>query len=160
MVEIELALQDNDMDAAKAGLLNLWQQAREHFPLVIALLLRHPSFYNMHGSAMLTDLWREHRDAELMLAWIEVLARDRSPEEAQRCCDEMAFEPVSLRQSLRLHAVLGDDTVAHTRFARQWRKTARNYACEQCGVEVVELRWQCPQCHSWGTLHPKSEEKI
>jgi len=160
MVEIKLALQNNNVDAAKAGVLSLWQQAREHFPLVIPLLLQHPSFYDMHGSAMLADLWHKHHDAELMLAWIEALARDRSPEEAKQCYDGMAFEPGSLRQSLRLHAVLGDDTDAHTSFARQWRKTARNYACEQCGVEVVELRWQCPQCHSWGTLHPKSEEKV
>jgi len=47
-----------------------------------------------------------------------------------------------------LHGMLGKKDDAHTRVARQWRKTARNYACEQCGVEVVEVRWQCPQCHS------------
>jgi pentatricopeptide repeat protein len=95
-----------------------------------------------------------------MLAWIENLARTRNTAEAKKLYDEMTFEPRSLRDTLRLNAVLGDSSNAHTRFARQWRKTAKNYACEQCGVEVVEVRWQCPQCHSWGTLHPKSEEKI
>jgi len=160
MVEIELALQNHDIETAQADILSLWQHAREHFPLIIPCLLQHQSFYNTHGAALLRDLWREHHDAELMLAWIEALARDRSVSEAKKCCAEIAFEPGSLRQSLRLHAILGDKTDAHARFARQWRKTARNFTCEQCGVEVVEVRWQCPQCHSWGTLHPKSEEKV
>ncbi len=160
MVEIELALQNHDIETAQSDILSLWQHAREHFPLVIPCLLQHQSFYNAHGAALLRDLWHEHHDAELMLAWIEALARDRSVSEAKQCCDDIAFEPASLRQSLRLHAILGDETDAHARFARQWRKTARNFTCEQCGVEVVEVRWQCPQCHSWGTLHPKSEEKV
>jgi len=160
MVEIELALQEHDVEAATAGIRTLWQQAREHFPLVIPLLLQYEAFYNTAGKQLLRELWHEDQDAELMLAWIENLARSRSTAAAQQLYDEMAFEPCSLRDSLRLHAVLGDDSNAHTRFARQWRKTARNYACEQCGVEVVEVRWQCPQCHSWGTLHPKGEEKI
>ncbi len=160
MVNIELALQNHDADAAQVDIRKLWQQAREHFPLVIPCLLQHESFYHSHGRALLHDLWHEFHDAELMLAWIEALANIQTTEEAKQCCDEMAFEPGSLRQSLRLHAVLGKDNDAHTRFARQWRKTARNFSCEQCGVEVVEVRWQCPQCHSWGTLHPKSEEKV
>jgi len=160
MVEIGLALQNNHADAAQADIRILWQQAREHFPLVISTLLQHQKFYSAYGSALLRDLWHEHHDAELALAWIEALAQNRNPEKAKQLCEEMAFEPRSLRQSLRLHATLGEDNEAHTRFARQWRKTARNYACEQCGVEVVEMRWQCPQCHSWGTLHPKNEETI
>jgi len=160
MVEIELALQEHDLEAAKAAIHTLWQQAREHFPLVIPLLLQYESFYNSDGNALLRDLWFEDHDAELMLAWIENLARTRNTAEAKKLYDEMTFEPRSLRDTLRLNAVLGDSSNAHTRFARQWRKTAKNYACEQCGVEVVEVRWQCPQCHSWGTLHPKSEEKI
>jgi len=72
----------------------------------------------------------------------------------------MGFEPQMLRHSLRLHAVMGAPDDVHSRFASRWRKTARNYACEQCGVEVVEMRWQCPQCHEWGSLHPKSEERV
>ncbi len=160
MVEIELSLQENDIDATEAGIRTLWRQAREHFPLVIPLLLQHESFYHSFGNSLLRDLWLEGHDAELMLAWIENLARSRPTAEAKQLRDEMAFEPRSLRDTLRLNAILGDDSDAHTRFARQWRKTAKNYACEQCGIEVIEVRWQCPQCHSWGTLHPKSEEKI
>jgi len=160
LVEIELALQEDQTGAAQTGIRSLWQQAREHFPLVIPSLLRHETFYRQSGSALLHELWQESHDAELMLGWIEALARQRNAVAARHICDEMGFEPHSLRQSLRLHAILGDDSDPHTRFAQKWRKTARNYACEQCGVEVVEMRWQCPQCHSWGTLHPKHDETV
>lgn len=160
IVEIDLSLQQQNMDAAVTGVKALWQQAREHFPLVIPSLLQHQAFYQTQGLHVLRELWLESHDAELILAWIEALAKYRSISEAQTLCDELAFEPQSLRESLRLNAVLGSDDDAHTGFARQWRKTAKNYVCEQCGVEVVEVRWQCPQCHSWGTLHPKAEEKV
>ncbi|MDQ6970790.1 MAG: heat-shock protein [Mariprofundus sp.] len=160
MVEIDLSLNKQDLDAAEAGVKALWQQAREHFPLVIPALLQHDLFYKEHITALLRELWLDSHDAELILAWIEALAEFRSVSEAQSLCDELAFAPHSLRESLRLHAVLGAGDDVHTGFARQWRKTAKNYGCEQCGVEVVEVRWQCPQCHSWGTLHPKVEEKL
>jgi len=160
IVEIDLALQQQDMDAAVEGVKALWQQAREHFPLVIPSLLQHQTFYQTKGLSVLRELWLASHDAELILAWIEALAQYHSIPEAQALCDELAFAPQSLRESLRLNAVLGREDDVHTGFARQWRKTAKNYVCEQCGVEVVEVRWQCPQCHSWGTLHPKAEEKV
>ncbi len=158
LVEIELALQDDQSDAAQAGIRSLWQQAREHFPLVIPMLLRHASFYTQAGSALLLEFWQQSHDAELMLGWIEAVARQQDISAAREICDAAGFTPQSLRQSLRLHAILGDEDDPHARFARKWRKTARNYACEKCGVEVVEMRWQCPQCHSWGSLHPKQDE--
>jgi len=160
IVEIDLALHLQDADVAEAGVRSLWEQAREHFPLVIPSLLQHQSFYQTHALTLLRELWFESRDAELILAWLEALAQHCTMTEVQQLCDELAFKPSSLRQSLRLNAILGTDADVHTGFARQWRKTAKNYACEQCGVEVVEVRWQCPQCHSWGTLHPKAEEKV
>jgi len=190
MVEIDLDLRQANDDGAEAGVRLLWQQACEHFPLVIPSLLQAEEFYSTRGQDVLRELCLKserlkskktesndiepdnmvlgstesnHADAghmELMLAWIEALAQYRSPQEAQTLCDTLGFKPTSLRQSLRLHAVLGNEEDMLTGFARQWRKTAKNYACEQCGVEVVEVRWQCPQCHAWGTLHPKAEENI
>ena len=160
MVEIDLALRSGRADDAAQGLTLLWEQAREHFPLVIPLLLAHEDFYRERGEALLMQLWQAHGDSELALAWLEALAARRSVAEAEALQARLQFSPASLRESLRLHAVLGEADDPHSRFARQWRKTAKNYACESCGVEVVEVRWQCPQCHAWGTLHPKSEEKI
>ncbi|GAV19771.1 lipopolysaccharide assembly protein B [Mariprofundus micogutta] len=160
MVEIELALRDHDFDKAGVGISALREHSREHFPLIIQILLQYDDYYSSEGVNLLHAFWQQGRDAELALAWMEAVGRDRSSAEAQALCAELGFVPNSLRESLRLNAVLGDESDAHARFSRQWRKSAKNYACEQCGVEVVEVRWQCPQCHSWGTLHPKSEESI
>jgi len=160
MVEIELALRDQDVEKASAGISALREYSREHFPLIISMLLKYKSYYEHSAVGLLHGFWSSSRDAELALAWMETVAAERSLQEARKLCDELGFVPGSLRESLRLNAALGDESDAHMRFARQWRKTAKNYACEQCGVEVVEVRWQCPQCHSWGTLHPKIEEKV
>ena len=159
MVEIELAFREQDEDKVESDILLLWQHAREHFPLIIPLLLQYERFYEQRGRDLLLKFWQESRDVELLLAWLETLAGVRSTDEARALCLELAYSPDSLRSSLRLTAILGDDG-AHTRFSREWRKKAKNFYCEQCGVEVVEMRWQCLQCHSWGSLHPESDENI
>jgi len=160
MVEIELALRENDFEKAVTGISALREYSREHFPLIISMLLTYGDFYSQRAAALLREFWSSSHDAELALAWIETVARERSVQEAASLCRELAFVPNSLRESLRLNAALGDESDAHMRFAKLWRTTAKNYTCDQCGVEVVEVRWQCPQCHSWGTLHPKVEEKV
>jgi lipopolysaccharide biosynthesis regulator YciM len=160
MVEIELAFLDQDEDKAEADIRLLWQNSCEHFPLIIPLLLQHENFYEQRGRELLLEFWQESRNIELLLAWLETLADVRGIDEARALCQKLDYTPDSLRSSLRLTAILGEDDLAHTRFSREWRKKAKNFACEQCGVEVVEMRWQCPQCHSWGSLHPKSDENI
>jgi lipopolysaccharide biosynthesis regulator YciM len=160
MVEIELAFRNQDEDKVESDIRLLWQNSREHFPLLIPLLLQYESFYEQRGRSLLLEFWQESRNVELLLAWLETLASVRGIDEAQLLCQELNYTPDSLRSSLRLTAILGDDDGVHTRFAREWREKAKNFACEQCGVEVVEMRWQCPQCHIWGSLHPKSDESI
>lgn len=158
MAHIELALQAGDMEAAEKEIRALWQHASEHFPLIISKLVKYRDFYDGRGSGLLRDLWRQSHDSELMLAWLEVVAGERSVEEARGLSRELGFEPNSLRDSLRLSAAI--DGEVEGRFARQWRQKAKNYTCDQCGVGVVEVRWQCPQCHSWGSLHPKNDGSI
>lgn len=160
MVEIELALRANHHEDAIVLIRALREHSREHFPLVLPRLLKYPEFYLEHAVGLLREFCRDGDDAELVLAWLEQVAAQRDVAEAAALCEELGFSARSLRQSLRLKAILGDADESHTRFARQWRKSAKNYVCETCGVEVVEVHWQCPQCHSWGTLHPKTEEKI
>lgn len=160
MVGVELALREGRVDEAVEGITALRVQSREHFPLIIPMLMKYEGFYKSDGEALLREFWQQERDAELALAWLERVAESCSSVEASLLCESLAFVPSTLRESLRLQAILGDESDTHTQFARQWRKVAKNYSCEKCGVEVVEVRWQCPQCHSWGTLHPKSEEKI
>jgi len=160
MVSIELAMAAGKTDVAVEEIRGLRSNANEHFALVIPQLLAHPDFYDSKGRLLLTLMWKQDPDAELALGWLESLARQRSAADARALYNDLGFIPACLRDSLRLQAVLGEQDDAHSRFARVWRKTARNYICEQCGVEVVDVRWQCPQCHSWGSLHAKREEKI
>ena len=160
MVEIELALQVDDVEVAEAGVRALKEQSHEHFPLVISLLVQYKGFYAKHGLGLLHEFCQQGRDAELVLAWLEVVANAHGRQKAVSLCEELGFVPGTLRESLRLQAVIGDESNPHAKFSRQWRMTAKNYMCEQCGVEVVAVRWQCPQCHAWGTLHPKQEEKV
>jgi len=160
MVSLELALAAGKTDAAIEEIQGLRSHANEHFSLVIPQLLAHQDFYNKEGRALLAAMWKQKPDAELALSWLEALARACTAADAKVLYNDLGFVPASLRESLRLQAVLGEETDAHSRFARQWRKKAKNYTCEQCGVEVVDVRWQCPQCHSWGSLHAKQEEKI
>ena len=160
MVEIELALQADDFDAAEAGIRALREYSREHFPLVVSLLVGYENFYKERGIDLLKGFCQQERDAELVLAWLESVADRFSRQQAVELCDELAFVPGTLRESLRLQAMIGDESDPHAQFSRQWRIIAKNYGCEECGVEVVEVRWQCPQCHAWGTLHPKQKETV
>lgn len=160
IVEIEMALREGDEERAITGISALFDYSKEHFSLVIPLLLKYDDFYRNRAVPLLHDYWQKERGSELALSWLEYVAQVKSPEEAKKLCSDLGFNPNSLRQSLRLGALLGDESDPHTHFAREWRRTAKNYCCEQCGVEVVEVRWQCPQCHAWGTLHPKSKEKV
>jgi len=160
MVSIELALTSGEVEAAAEEIRGLRTHANEHFSLVLPQLLAHQDFYDSQGRTLLTAMWKQQPDAELALSWLEALARARTTADANTLYHDLGFVPATLRESLRLQAVLGEEKDGHSRFARQWRKRAKNYACEQCGVEVVDVRWQCPQCHSWGSLHPKQEEKI
>ncbi|TLS66523.1 tetratricopeptide repeat protein [Mariprofundus erugo] len=160
MVAIKLALEAGNTDLAIEEVQSLRQLSSEHFALIIPGLLAYPEFYDRQGHALLMDMWRRKPDAELALSWLEALAGKRGVAQAESLYAELAFTPATLRESLRLQAVLGNEHDAHARFARQWRKRAKNYVCETCGIEVVDVRWQCPQCHSWGTLHPKHEERI
>ena len=160
MVEIELALQATDDQAAETGIHALWEHSREHFPLVISLLLEYEKFYKKRAVDLLRAFSLQGRDAELVLAWLEAVANSFSRQQAIELCRELAFVPGTLRESLRLQALMGEEADPHAEFSRQWRLTAKNYSCEECGVEVVAVRWQCPQCHAWGTLHPKQKEKV
>ncbi|MDX8404713.1 MAG: heat-shock protein [Mariprofundus sp.] len=160
MVCIELFMAAGDSEKAVEAIRALRSHANEHFSLVITRLLAYPEFYAAQGKTLLAEMWKQQPDAELALSWLEAIARLQGRREARTLFDELGFVPGSLRESLRLQALLGDDGDPHSHFAAQWRKTAKNYACDQCGVEVVDVRWQCPQCHSWGSLHPKHEEGI
>jgi len=160
MVEIEDVLQGGNFKEAEDSIRIFWQLSSEHFPLLLPRIVRHASFYKKIGRNLLLEFWNESHDSELLLAWLEVLVQSESRDKAAAFVDQLGYQPDSLRSSLRLASLIGEEKDAHSKFAREWRKTAKNYTCDACGVEVVEMRWQCPQCHAWGSMHPKREESI
>jgi len=160
LVEIEGSLQEDSFKEAEDSIRTFWQLSCEHFPLLLPCIAAHKSFYKKIGRNLLLELWDNSHDSELLLAWLEELVQSEGREKAEALVHELAYQPDSLRASLRLASLIGEENDAHSQFSRQWRKTAKNYTCDACGVEVVEMRWQCPQCHAWGSMHPKREENI
>jgi len=71
--------------------------------------------------------------------------------------DKLSFSPKCLRDSLRLAAMGMNSDKFFVAQAKQWRMTMKHYNCMKCGVQTVEMRWQCPQCHQWGTMSAISE---
>jgi len=151
MVLTMLALKASKFDAASQAANALYASNPEHFPLLLPELIRDKKYYRSKGKEMLLQLWRQHQDEEMALAWIEVVA-ETDAAEARTLSAELAYQPSGLRGALRLQAASGDTHEA--KFAREWRMSVKNYVCEQCGVEVKAVRWQCPQCHAWGSMHP------
>ncbi len=160
MVEVEAALKRGNIKKAEASIRTFWELSREQFPLLLPLIVDHTSFYTKCGKALLLELWHASHDSEMLLAWLQELVHREGREKAAAFARDLNYQPDSLRSSLRLVALTGSEDDAHNRFAGEWLQTAKNYACDACGVEVVEMRWQCPQCHAWGSMHPKREEMI
>lgn len=135
------------------------QHAFEHLHLLIPAILENRKFYNSHGHRILLGYWKESSDDELALSWLEAVA-ERGGGEMESLKQELGFSPASLRASLRLAGIEQDSEQPLTRHAAQWRRKMKHFICSRCGVKVVELRWQCPQCHEWGSMHAIREEDI
>ncbi len=151
-VLLDLALRRRDWDEADRIVHGLAERNREHFPLVLPHMMRHDDYYQERGRSCLMEIWQRAPDEELALSWIELVG-ERDADAAARLQCELGFQPENLRARLRLEAVFEKE--GDRLFARAWRRQVTNYICEMCGVGVRELRWQCPQCHEWGTMHPQ-----
>ena len=153
MVKMELALVKFDYASAAAEVRSLARTNAEHFPLLIPAIMRNREFYSGFGRRLLLDLWKEGGFEEMALAWLESVSAQLGVQAARELKEQLHFEASGLRASLRLQGLLGDPADVHARYARKWREGVKNYVCEKCGVEVHDVRWQCPQCHTWGSMH-------
>jgi len=158
LTEMHLACQDEA--AALASMRSLRDAAPQHLPLLVPLLLAACDTYRKKGKSFLLEYWKEKKDEAFALAWLEAVHDAQGRASASRLLATLDFAPSSLRACLRVEAVAGKDDAPLTAFARQWRKTVRNYYCAGCGVEVVEMRWQCPGCHEWGSMRPIGGEDL
>jgi len=148
--------QDKAVEAAEA----LWQHAPEHFPLAIPSLLAHEEFYAARGRQLLSRCWQAGHDEQLALAWIEGVSERQGASPALELVEETGYRPKGLRASLRLEAAVGGGDAPLQTHVRVWRKKLKIFACVHCGLEVAEMRWQCPQCHTWGSMQVKREGEL
>ncbi len=162
LIRLRLAMNREDRAGVIEALEGFWQHAGEYLPLALNPLVESGLDERNEVRGRLREWGRggSRNSQELALSWIEAVARIRGRDAARALKEEIGFEPAGLRSSLRLTAAVADGDGAIESHARAWRSGTRNFACERCGVEVVEMRWQCPQCHAWGTMHPIGEEEI
>jgi len=131
--------------------------ASEHVHLLVPTILTNRKFYQKYGYDVLMNFWQDGKDEELALTWLESIKR---PEDSEKLNQELGFSASTLRASLRLAAVDRAEQEPLSVYAAQWRDQMKRFVCHECGVEVVELRWQCPQCHAWGSMHAIREEVL
>lgn len=158
LAEIAVLLQAGDFATARNEIENLARYSAEHFSLVIPLMLRHEEFYQKHGASLLLEMLEKNPDEEVILSWLESVNQQQGRDAALALNKKLHYQPSNLRASLRAEAVLGDPEDGHVRLAREWRARVKNFFCSHCGVEFKEIRWQCPQCHEWGSMHPMKGE--
>jgi len=149
---VKLALQSGKYDNVKETFLAMQHDTPMYAHLLIPLLLKEDVFYEF-----MMAYWHKQQDHELALAWMEELAK-HDLEAASILRKDLSFVPSSLRDSLRLAAIGMNDDAIFVIQAKQWRMGMKHYCCTQCGVQTVDMRWQCPQCHEWGSMRPILED--
>ncbi len=160
VVLVRVYLQQGDYAAAERALKVMCEKAPEHLHLLIPVILENGKFYRDSGADILLAQWRQSKDEELALSWLEAVAAKEGVEAVEKLKLELGFSASTLRASLRLASVDQSSDSILTQQARQWRRHMKHFLCTQCGVKVVELRWQCPQCHAWGTMHAIREDNL
>jgi len=153
----EIDLKRGDVDAAVNSMRQLHAAAPYYLPLLIPVLLAHPDAYDSHGQDFLNQCWKETHDEPLAIAWIKAVHASRGVDVADKTASRIGFQPHSLSACLHMTALLGkDEPLTHA--SRQWQSAQKNYACGECGAKFVDMRWQCPQCHEWGSIRPIKEK--
>ncbi|MDQ6963347.1 MAG: hypothetical protein Q9M13_00340, partial [Mariprofundales bacterium] len=142
---------------------SLWQYCRHHASQSIALLVADER-YRTDSEPFLRKVWRESRDESMMLLWLEKLREVSCDSELCHLLDTVEFQPASLRGELHLLALQSVED-SHPNYslvqrAKAWRRQVKEFICEECGVEVREMRWQCPQCHQWGSMRVVSGDSL
>ncbi len=149
---VRLLLEEADPEKIQNALLMMQRQAPDDVHLLMPMLLQ--SDISIDG---LMHYCQEKNDHELALAWMEELAKgDVSAAITLR--EKLGFVPSGLRESLRLAAMGMNSDACFVEEAKKWRLSMKHYGCRKCGVQIVDMRWQCPQCHQWGSMSAMTED--
>ncbi|MBF0281038.1 MAG: heat-shock protein [Zetaproteobacteria bacterium] len=159
IINIRILLQQQSFEQICISLEEMWRHSPEHVALAITILIPNPQFIEGPFAQTMQQLWKQyHRHESTALAWIEGIHQLHGATASRALLQALHYTPQSLRASLRLAVLHGDERDPLTQFAKNWRKSMKQYYCSECGVEVIDLRWQCPQCHTWGTMHMMKDD--
>ena len=139
--------------ALKQAELFLSQTKPEHHVLLPEILMLDSTFYRWSGEAFMLDMWNQYHDVEVGVRWVEQVSKMIGEKEAKALKDKLGLKDLSLRHELRLAALDEVDTNL-VQQAKYWRLSMKLFACKQCGVQVHDMRWQCPKCNTWGSMEP------
>ncbi len=154
LLRIQQHMQAGESDKAIAQAKLFLQEAKpEHHMLLPKVLMQDKAFYEAHGRTLLLEIWEAHHDVEVGVAWVEEVAKHDGIEAAKALQKTLGFKELSLRHELRL-AALGEPEDNLMQQAKLWRLSMKLFACKQCGVQVHDMRWQCPKCNTWGSMEP------
>jgi len=164
LIRLELLMQQksawNEVESLLHG---LWQHCRHHALQAIILLVKNEQ-YRSASEPFLRKVWHDSRDEGMMLLWLEQLHAAGFDHDVQRLIDSENFQPSSLRGDLHLLSLQSAESDANNQGliqrAQHWRQQVKDFICEECGVEVREMRWQCPQCHQWGSMRAISGDSL
>jgi lipopolysaccharide biosynthesis regulator YciM len=160
LVSMDVMLQQGQPQRAAEAAEALWRHAPEHFPLAVPALVDTEGFYETYGERLLNDAWQAGHDEQLILAWIEAVSARHGDDAARGLAGQTGYQASNLRASLRLTAATGGRDEPLQTHVRGWRKKLKAYGCVHCGLAVVEMRWQCPQCHTWGSMQVRREGEL
>jgi len=151
----DIYLRQQDVDRALNSMQRLSKVAPQHLPLLAQTLVKYQEVYHSGGYDFLVTCWQKSRDEALALAWLEAEYEVGGSEAATTLIRELEYEPEYLRSGLQLLALTGQRDIRNMQaFAAEWHRHAKKYVCNECGINVAEMRWQCPQCHHWGSMMP------
>jgi len=154
LLNIELFIKEKKYsEAVEQAKLFFAQVKVEHHALLPRVLLAQTEFYQQYAESLLMDMWKQHQDAELAVTWVENLSKIHSLEDGNNLKTKLKPKNLSLRHELRLLALdeTNDNLVQQ---AKHWRLVMKLYGCHHCGVQVRDVRWQCPKCNKWGSMEP------
>jgi len=147
---IRIFIHQKNMDAMQSSIQSMQSIAPDFLHLLVPIL--HPQH-----SPILMQCWQESHNHELALTWLEALSRDGDDMDWRK---NITFHPQNLQESLRLAALTQEGDAALVQHAQTWRKNMKRYHCQHCGVELMKMYWQCPQCHTWGSTVIAQEQHM
>ncbi len=151
---IQLLIQEGKAgQAIKQAQAFLQQVKPEHHTLLPEILMKDEAFYRKYGEDFLWDAWQQRHDVEVGVRWIEEVSKIQGKAQGLKLKEKLNLTHLSLRHELRL-AALDDAENNLVQQAKYWRLSMKLYACKHCGVQVHDMRWQCPKCNTWGSMEP------